>query len=390
MSSILGEDEVARFSQPPLALQGGMPAPPHLQHKSRSFQFFDRRPIEGALAAEGVHREMNVSRQGSDQSTSKRKHLAGDVDGTIEELGQHEPEERRPRTGHNPPSMHANEHRTDSAGSGVSGVSTAAETPTDDRDRFPPFQPERVHAHTFDDAGHRGHAHDPLEDQLYLFIGPSTFAGRSSNTDRRPSFVPDDDDVPIVSESPGAADIDIYETAYRDEIERIRYRAKVEEPEPTVFLNRRVDARLIAISGQAGRWMAKGEESLDKFNDATNFRARKAKVTEVSRALKAAAKEEYSKERSKRKQDTVKANVGGADFKETQPVQNAGSREEDTIGEQTTSSGATPRPAKAASFLGAFAGKSGEGAKQAKGSFAGLVTAMKDKAKSARSADAGT
>ena len=383
MSSILGEEETSRFSQPPLALQRGMPAPPHLEHKSHSLETFDRRAMEGTLAAEGVHREIDLSGQGAGQLTAKRKQFDGAIDPISEDSAEHAGEGRRPRTTRTPPTL-STEH-SDESPNALSRRSTALETPTDDPEKFPPFQ--RMHAHTADDTGHRGHAHDPLEDQLYLYVGPSTFAGPSGNADRRPSFVPDEDDVPIVSESPGAADIDIYETAYRDEIERIRSRARIEDNEPTVYLTRRVDARLMKLSGQAGRLMARGEEGFERFNEATNFRERKAKVTEVSRALKAATKEEYSKRKQERKKEIEAAKAESLAAKEAQlaPPQKKGARSD---GE--TSTGESPageeaeKPWRPGTFRNPFAGKGSETGKRTKDSFLGLMSAMKEKAKSSR------
>jgi hypothetical protein len=378
MSSILGEDEASRFSQPPLALQRRMPAPAHLEHKSHSLETFDRRAMEGALAAEGVHREIDLSRLGAGQLTSKRKQFDGAIDPIRKNSAEHGFGGRRPKITRTPPTL-STEH-SDESSNALSRRSTALDTPTDDPERFPPFQ--RMHAQTVDDTGHKGHAHDPLEDQLYLYIGPSTFAGPSGNADRRPSFVPDEDDVPIVSESPGAADIDIYETAYRDEIERIRSRARIEDNEPTVYLTRRVDARLLALSGRAGRLMARGEEGFERLNEATNFRARRAKVTEVSRALKAAAKEEYLK----KKQEYEAAKVESLAAKGAQPTspQDQGTSDGDTNTAEPPAGGGNENPARPGSFRNVFGGRGSETAKQTANSLLGLMNAMKEKAKGSR------
>lgn len=156
-------------------------------------------------------------------------------------------------------------------------------------EEYTPFRASK-RADTFaqGEVGQRGHAHNPLEDHLYLYIGPSTFSGPSTLKDGRPStVVEEDEDIPIVSESPGAADMDIYETAYRDEIERIRAKIENEDlesgKEPTVYLNRRVDEKLMALSGHAGRLMAMGEDGIGQVRDYTRFRERRAKVTDVSR-----------------------------------------------------------------------------------------------------------
>ncbi|KAL4996235.1 kinase-like domain-containing protein [Aspergillus recurvatus] len=112
--------------------------------------------------------------------------------------------------------------------------------------------------------GTRGHARDPLEEDCpFLFIGPSTFTGSAPidiNSADAPPRAPDSDDpipggetdlteldYPIVSESPGAANFDIYETAYRQEIERIRADTlpgkEGKGTVPMVYLTRRVDGK---------------------------------------------------------------------------------------------------------------------------------------------------
>lgn len=117
--------------------------------------------------------------------------------------------------------------------------------------------------------GTRGHARDPLEEDFpYLFIGPSTYTGTSP---QEPSeFNIGSDPAPlvtepestgqmdtaleaaestspkqIVSESPGAADFDIYETAYRQELEHIRTKSNLTYPGsgPKVYLTRRVEGK---------------------------------------------------------------------------------------------------------------------------------------------------
>lgn len=119
--------------------------------------------------------------------------------------------------------------------------------------------------------GTRGHARDPLEEDFpYLFIGPSTYTGTSPQepsefnigTDPSPIFTePDstmdgmdsaldaavsDEPMQIVSESPGAAEFDIYETAYRKELERIKSKTSTfpgAGVSPKVYLTRRVEGK---------------------------------------------------------------------------------------------------------------------------------------------------
>lgn len=163
-----------------------------MQHRTRSVDILDRRPIEGALVVEGVHRDIDLS--GADNVLS--------VGGTAV---AYEPTKRRSESpeehkGHGQPSpkrtlnAHPSEHR-----------------------------PSGGHHGARKDSG-KGHAHDPLEEYLFLEIGPHG----------------DDDppQPPAVSESPPAAGIDIYETAYHEEIERIREK---HGQQATLYLTRRVE-----------------------------------------------------------------------------------------------------------------------------------------------------
>ena len=119
------------------------------------------------------------------------------------------------------------------------------------------------------EAGTRGHARDPLEEDFpYLFIGPSTFTGsneedpvyvhnrEANNNDESNNDNDNDDDDDddqknhiidsqgdyLVSESPAAAEFDIYETAYRQQIENIRKRSLTRRGTfSKVYLTRRVE-----------------------------------------------------------------------------------------------------------------------------------------------------
>lgn len=271
MSSILGDADTGRFSMPPLQLDKAKQLMPGVNHRSQSSNVDDRKAIETALVTEGVHRDFSAdSRPALPPDRIKRKPVVGfsGVDSDDED---------------------------DRA---LTRLQTAFNRTVGPED-LPPFRASVYHARTQDDIGRRGHAHDPLEDQLYLRIGPSTFAGRST-LDGSDTFLPSDDEY-IVSESPGAADVDIYETAYRDEIERILARAQAQNREPQVYLTRRVDEKLLQLSGLAGQLMAHGEEFASQIRDYTQFKERKARVTEVSKALREAARAEYEKRRQERK-----------------------------------------------------------------------------------------
>jgi [calcium/calmodulin-dependent protein kinase] kinase len=74
----------------------------------------------------------------------------------------------------------------------------------------------------------KGHAHDPLEDTLFLNIG--------TGGDTEPS-----EDALFVSESPSNVDINVYEAAYEEEVQRIIAQRKDQHRRPTLYLTRRVE-----------------------------------------------------------------------------------------------------------------------------------------------------
>lgn len=277
MTSILGENEASHMSQPPLSISALKPRHPSLKHQPRSLETYNRKPVEGALTAEGVHRTIEPS--GEDVQPSLQSLIIAEKDHVDQPLPE-------------------------------AGLLRREATASPDiEDALLPFLPQhphdpvlQIHGHTVDVLGHRGHAHDPLEDHLYLHIGPSTFAGDTGAADRRGSFMPDEDDVYLVSESPGAADVDIYETAYRDEIERIKARLRHEgkDEEPQVYLTRRVDAKLMALGGLAGRLRSMGEGGLERVGDIKAIKEGRVKVSGMSRALRSAAREEYERHRAER------------------------------------------------------------------------------------------
>ncbi|KIW20088.1 hypothetical protein PV08_00663 [Exophiala spinifera] len=274
MTSILGDQSDTRFSQPPTTMKK--------DQKARTGGNTQQTAAESEELQAGM-RNLNLRPVPT---------LSID-DTTLTDCEMHK--SAYPRT---PPAL-PSDASTES--DDISQAPTMAEIESLDPEKLPPFRSLRPHASMTEEVGRRGQAHDPLEDQLYLYIGPSTFSGFSSQHDDDGSYVRDGDDVPIVSESPGAADVDIYETAYRDEIERIMAKAKEENKEPHVYLTRRVDAKLLAISGLAGKWAAVGEEAKNQLKDYTQFSTRKARVTEVSRALRQAAREEYERRKQERR-----------------------------------------------------------------------------------------
>lgn len=163
----------------------------------------DRRPFETLLATEGVHHDIDVkafnvsAKPGptSDQKDPQRQDLTAN-------------KALNPETRHHYDSpIHATPHPT--------RTSTSSST----------------HG--------KGHAHDPLSDHLFLAVGPGGNVGPDDNEGNYDTDAPLPPDPPIVSESPPATDIDIYETAYHNEVERIR---QMLGEEATTFLTRRIES----------------------------------------------------------------------------------------------------------------------------------------------------
>jgi len=199
MAGILGKD--TRLVQPPLSISS--PEKPPLNHRTRSVDTHDRRPLEQALVAEGVHRDVDL--ESYEKAVPDREDTALTYS---------------PKTPTKRPSDHDNEPSSSSPKPPLKRTLNAQ--PQDHR---PP-----IHAATapqpFIHEG-KGQAHDPLTDHLYLGLG-------LNGSSESPS-------PPMVSESPPAAEEpNIYETAYHHELERLRAeRGK----SATLFLTRRVEGR---------------------------------------------------------------------------------------------------------------------------------------------------
>ena len=193
MDSLLGKG--TRMVQPPLSFS--TPPKPPLDHKSRSEDAANRRPVEQALTVEGVHRDIDL---GSFEEDSEQQGTG---------VAQQSERQHESISGHQP---HGH-------------VSAAGDSARRDLHA----NPEEHKAHqaatapiTIDHEG-KGQARDPLSEHLYLGLG----AGGSS---RSPS-------PPTVSESPPAAESNIYETAYDQEIQRLK---SLPGRSTTLFLTRRV------------------------------------------------------------------------------------------------------------------------------------------------------
>lgn len=195
MDAILGKD--TRMVQPPLSMSRSEKPP--LYHKTRSVDTHDRRPLEQVLVAEGVHRDIDLDSHSGALPARQDAAVAFTSEPWVQRSSAHKVDgEDAPNPLHLKRDLHAKpqEHRPTHAATAPMSI----------------------------DHHGKGQAHDPLTDHLFLNLG----AGSSS---RPPS-------PPTISESPPAADVDIYETAYHNEIERIRAN---QGRSATLFLTRRVD-----------------------------------------------------------------------------------------------------------------------------------------------------
>ena len=161
----------------------------------------DERPnMEGDLAGKGIHRELSVNEQLEVRPASAQ--------------GRRPDQPSKPTW---PPTLDSTKYETPEW-PGPSHV-TRSETPRSD--------------------GGKGHAHDPLEDTLYLRIGTGCDDHSNFSPDGEEGDNNDYDGIPVVSESPSNVDMNVYEKAYEEEIQRI-LAAKAGQ-RPTLYLTRRVE-----------------------------------------------------------------------------------------------------------------------------------------------------
>lgn len=193
MDDVLGLG--ARRVQPPMSID--RPDGLILSHKAQSLDTDDRQPIEQALAREGVHHVIDPHtlgkppRSGAILPDLQAEQIKIQVDSDQAKIQKlHQPFPRRSLNAH--PEAH------------------------------------RAHALDHEESAEpvKKQSGDALDEFLFLQIGPSEGSWPL--------------DVPAVSESPPAAEGNIYETAYHDEVERIRSQKGMEA---RMYLTRRVDNR---------------------------------------------------------------------------------------------------------------------------------------------------
>ncbi|KAF2847261.1 Pkinase-domain-containing protein [Plenodomus tracheiphilus IPT5] len=211
IESILGS--ASRIVQPPMSMR------PSMMRKSKSQDTHDRRPVESALSTEGVHHEIRIDDKGrklpqhiNDMAFSKSSSRQGSPFSRPSARGPtaSSPSAQTPATPKEGKTIHENMSIRPSQPTGILGTipTSAPTTPIG-----------------------KGHAHNPLEDTLFLNIGTGE------------DCVPESEEACIVSESPSNVDMNVYETAYEEEVQRIIAQRKDQfaNRRPTLYLTRRVE-----------------------------------------------------------------------------------------------------------------------------------------------------
>ncbi len=189
--------------------------------QSKSQDTDNRRPVEAALTTEGVHHEIRID-DNNKKIPVHEDEMAYIKPGFRKELlknrsqanlkSEHSPTSPDMKTVHESMSARPTAPKSIPISGSLPGSSPS--TPT---------------------IG-KGQAHNPLEDLLFLNVG----TGEDDDTTMS-------DDVCIVSESPSNVDMNVYETAYEEEVQRIIAQRKDQhnnnsaKRQPTLYLTRRVD-----------------------------------------------------------------------------------------------------------------------------------------------------
>ncbi|KAI9677514.1 MAG: hypothetical protein M1817_006468 [Caeruleum heppii] len=248
MESLLGQN--ARMVQPPLRMASA--SADHIPlFKSKSVDIHDRRPVEQALVAEGVHRPVDVEpidgvpMQHMDSAAGLKDRAQGDEKAAdFSSSGRHEPDPKEP-----------------------------CRSEQGAKNRPDPLE-EHLQRHSTTHEAGKGQAHDPNEDEpRILHVGPGPA------TDE-----PDEMPVDAVSESPPGVSMNIYEKAYQDEVKRIR---AAQGQKATVYLTRRVekikdrleDSGIVEWHGDNDRPKVGWGKILEKTKEKTKETTEKAKAT---------------------------------------------------------------------------------------------------------------
>ena len=184
---------------------------PYKVSKSKSMNVDDREPVESKLAGHGTHRQIGDTEiLDADPAPSSASHTHA-INATSSILSGEDAQCASPHT-----TSTTNSSTCDSPCSDQSGSSTPS--PSHSQSQKPSF-----------DSSGKGHARNPLLDHLFLDIGDGP-----SSSGTRP------DGTKVVCESPAAAEENVYERAYKEEVEHI---LQTKGESATLFLTRRVEGK---------------------------------------------------------------------------------------------------------------------------------------------------
>ena len=213
---ILGR--ASRFVQPPKSMR------PYKMFKSKSLDTDERERIESHMAAQGVHRSVE-DREMPDQHT--------DEPSSAHIISTSYPSSASHTQAFNQPPDNGNTHSTlppqVSNDDSYNGSRSDGQAQYSNQRQIPSEEPSKESGDCEVETGGKGQAHNPLLDHLFLNIGngPGSSPSHLEATGTH-----------VVCESPGLVDINVYETAYREEVEKILQREGRQE---TLFLTRRVE-----------------------------------------------------------------------------------------------------------------------------------------------------
>ena len=138
----------------------------------------------------------------------------------------------------------------------------------------------------------------------------------------------------------------------------------------------------MTISGLAGKWAARGEEAKNQIKDYTQFSARKARVTEVSRALRQAAREEYERRRHEHREWIAAEKAERAKAKEEEgPKLTTPASPPPIGGESEIEEPAPGSPQSPGRQSSVWKGKAVDAGRQARTSLMGFVDLVKSKSR---------
>jgi [calcium/calmodulin-dependent protein kinase] kinase len=224
--------------------------------KARSQNTDDRRPIEGVLATEGIHHDIKIDdnmRRVPGKATAPTADLS-----TIEK-----PDEAPQEVPEDPPQEPE----------GIADLKVVHENSSSRPVKSSPIAIPKgsivspPHTPTYG----KGQAHDPLEDTLFLNIG--------TGEDFKPEDAPNQ---PVVSESPSNIDMNVYETAFREEVQRIKNKEEPRGRRPTLYLTRRVEH--VKSLRDKGELIVDGGRTRDELKASLKVFVKKAQQSVDNRA----------------------------------------------------------------------------------------------------------